>query len=273
MDNLNRWMDKAVEILTGVGLKLLGAVVIWVVGRKLIALARRLTVRALERQKIDATLVRYLDSTLGVVLDVILVIAILGMFGVETTTFAALMAGAGVAIGMAWSGLLSNFAAGVFMIVLRPFKVGDYVRAAGLEGTVQEIGLFVTTIHTPDNVRTFIGNSRIFGDTIVNFTANPYRRVELTDQLAHAVDVDDTIRRLKARLAQIPNVVADPAPEVTVLTFTLAGPVLAVRPYCHNDHYWQVYFDANRAMIEVGAEANHPAPEQHVRMIQQPMVN
>ncbi len=268
MDKLDKWLDTAIEMVTAVGLKVLGAVVIWVVGRKLISVARKLTTRALERQKIDPTLVRYLDSTLGVVLDVVLVMAVLGLFGVETTSFAALMAAAGVAIGMAWSGLLSNFAAGVFMIVLRPFKVGDYVRVGGLEGTVHEIGLFVTTMNTPDNVRTFIGNSKVFGDTIHNFTANPYRRVELTAQLAHAVDIHDAMRRLRARLAAIPNVNAEPAPSVTVLTFTLAGPVLAVRPFCHNDHYWQVYFDTNAAIREVVGEAGYPAPEQHVRLMQ-----
>jgi small conductance mechanosensitive channel len=268
MDKLDRWLDTAVEMVTAVGLKVLGAVVIWVVGRKLISLARKLTARALERQQVDSTLVRYLDSTLGVVLDIVLIMAVLGLFGVETTSFAALMAAAGVAIGMAWSGLLSNFAAGVFMIVLRPFKVGDYVRVGGMEGTVHEIGLFVTTINTPDNVRTFIGNSKVFGDTIQNFTANPYRRVDLTAQLAHTVDVDDAILRLKARVAAIPNVIAEPAPTVTLLSFTLAGPVLAVRPFCHNAHYWDVYFATNKIIREVGGEAGYPAPEQHVRLLQ-----
>src|SRR5262249_31383799 len=155
-------------------------------------------------------------------------------------------AAAGVAIGMAWSGLLANFAAGVFLVILQPFKVGDFVTAGGTTGTVHEIGLFVTAVDTLDNVRTIVGNGKIFADTIQNFSHNAFRRVDLTAQLAHGVDANAAIAMLKARLAQIPNVMKDPAPDAEILTFTLAGPVLAVRPYCHNKDYWQVYFDTNR---------------------------
>jgi small conductance mechanosensitive channel len=124
--------------------------------------------------------------------------------------------------------------------------------------------LFVTTINTPDNVQTFVGNNKIFGDTIQNYTTNPYRRVERVAQLHHSVDHKAAIRLLKERLSQIPNVMSDPAPEVEVLDFNLAGPVLAVRPYCHNDHYWQVYFDTNSLIREAFGEAGFPAPEQYL---------
>jgi small conductance mechanosensitive channel len=108
-----------------------------------------------------------------------------------------------------------------------------------------------------------VGNNKVFSDTIQNFTANPHRRVELVCQLAHGVDVHDALRRLRERVAKIPNVPATPAPEVDLLTFTLAGPVLSVRPYTHNDHYWQVYFDTNLAIVEVGGQAGSPVPQQH----------
>jgi small conductance mechanosensitive channel len=124
---------------------------------------------SLERQKVDPTPLRYLGTIISVTLNVILVVAILGYFGVETTSFAAIVAAAGIAIGMAWSGLLSNFAAGAFIMVLRPFKVGDFVTIGGITGTVKEIGLFVTAINTPDNVMTMVGNNKIFSDTIQNF--------------------------------------------------------------------------------------------------------
>ena len=137
------------------------------------------------------TLIRYLISFLTIALNIVLVVAILGYFGLETTSFAALLAGAGLAIGAAWAGLLSNFAAGAFLLMFRPFKVGDYILAGGVEGTVHEIGLFTTTIHTPDNVVTIVGNTKIFGDNIKNYSANPYRRVELVAQLAHSVDPAD----------------------------------------------------------------------------------
>jgi small conductance mechanosensitive channel len=187
-------------------------------------------------------------------------VALLGFFGVETTTFAALIAAGGVAIGVAWGGLLANFAAGAFIVFLRPFKVGDFVTAGGVTGTVDAIGLFGTTINTPDNVRTIIGNNKVFGDTIQNFSANPYRRVDLTATISTAVDHRQAIALLKERLPRIPNVLAEPSPDVDVLQFTPAGPVLCVRPYCANPHYWQVYFDTNRLIRETFGEAGYPAP-------------
>jgi small conductance mechanosensitive channel len=150
------------------------------------------------------------------------------------------------------------------MIVLRPIKVGDFVTVAGVTGTVKEIGLFVTAINTLENVLTIVGNNKIFSDTIQNFSAHPYRRVDRMAQLNHSVDHNAAIRLLKERLAKIPNVIADPPPDVEILDFNLAGPVLAVRPYCHTDHYWQVYFDTNRVIREAFGAAGFPVPEQHV---------
>jgi small conductance mechanosensitive channel len=261
--NLSAMMQTVTAVLTTVGLRLLGAIAIWMIGRWLIGIALRMIGSALRKQKIDPTLIRYIHSAVAALLNIVLVIGILGFFGVETTSFAALIAAAGVAIGMAWSGLLSNFAGGVFLVILQPIKVGDFVTVAGVTGTVEEIGLFATTLNTPDNVKTIIGNGKIFADTIQNFSANPYRRVELTAQLAHGVDPEAAIALLKPALAQVPNVMAAPAPDVEILTFNLAGPVLAVRPYCNNQHYWQVYFDTNRLIRETFAHAGFPVPEQH----------
>jgi small conductance mechanosensitive channel len=261
--NLSAMMQTVTTVLTTVGLRLLGAIAIWIVGRWLIALVLRMMGTGLRKQQIDPTLIRYIHSAVAAVLNIVLVIAILGLFGVETTSFAALIAAAGVAIGVAWSGLLSNFAGGVFLVILQPFKVGDFITASGVAGTVEEIGLFVTTIHTPDNVKTIVGNGKIFADTIQNFSANPYRRVELTAQLAHGVDPQAAIALLKPALLQVPNVMGEPAPDVEILTFNLSGTVLAVRPYCNNEHYWQVYFDTNRLIHDTFARAGFPVPEQH----------
>jgi small conductance mechanosensitive channel len=159
-----------------------------------------------------------------------------------------LFATAGIAIGAAWAGLLSNFAAGVFLIVLRPFKVGDFVIAGGVNGTIKEIGLFSSTIITPDNVSTIVGNSKILGDTIQNFSNTTYRRVDLKCQLPNTANHDAAIALLKQRISAIPNVLTAPPVEVSILEASPAGPVLAVRPYCNNDHYWQVYFDTNAVL-------------------------
>lgn len=166
----------------------------------------------------------------------------------------------GLAIGMAWSGLLANLAAGGFIIVLRPFKVGDFISAGGVTGTVTEIGLFVTAINTPDNVLTMVGNNKIFSGNIQSFSHNAFRRVDLTAQLSGAADWQAAAALLRQRIAALDNVLAEPAVEVGILEFNLVGPVLAVRPYCHIDHYWQVYFDTNRVIKDALGEADFPAP-------------
>jgi small conductance mechanosensitive channel len=249
--------------LIALGIRVLEALALWIVGRWLIGFALRLIGRGMTRQKVDPTLIRYIQNAVGAILNIVLVIAILGFFGVQTTSLAALIAAAGVAIGLAWSGLLSNFASGVFLVILQPMKVGDFVTAGGVTGTVHEVGLFASSIDTLDNVRNIIGNAKIFGDVIQNFSTNAYRRVDLTAQLAHGVDVHAAMALLKTALGGIPNVLADPAPDVEILTFNLAGPVLAVRPYCNNKNYWQVYFDTNKLIKDSFTTAGFAVPEQH----------
>ncbi len=260
MESVSQYQQLAVGYVTAVGVKIVAAIIFWIVGRWLIGIVGRMIQKTFERQKLDPSLIRYIGNFVGITLNIVLVVAILGYFGVETTTFAALVAGIGLAVGAAWSGLLANVAAGLFLIVLRPFKVGDFVSVAGITGTIKEIGLFTTTIDTPDNILTIIGNGKVFSETIQNYTHNPFRRVELKCQLAGSADHVAAMEILRQKLASIPNVVPEPAVEVEILEFNLVGPVLAVRPFCHNDHYWQVFFDGNRAIREALAEAGFPAP-------------
>ena len=258
--NLNALIPLAVSAVT----KVLLAIVFWFVGRWLIDFAVKLISRAMARRTLDTTVAQYLASGLMILLKVVLVVSILGYFGIPTTTFAALLAAIGIAIGAAWGGLLANVAAGVFLVFLKPFKTGDLILAGGVLGTVREVGMLVTAIDTLDNVRTYVGNNKVFSDNIQNFTTNPFRRVDLTAQLNASVDHVEAIARLKKGLATIPNVLATPAPDVEILNFTLAGPLLAVRPYTHNENYWQVYFDTNRVIKEAFGEANYPVPEHHI---------
>jgi small conductance mechanosensitive channel len=252
---------KVVEgTLTTVGLQVLGAIFLYVIGRWLISFLVSLLQKALRGQQIEPTLLRFIGNTVAVILNITLVIAILGYFGVQTTSFAALLAGAGLAIGTAWGGLLANFAAGIFLVVLRPFKVGDFITAGGTTGTVEEVGLFVTRIHTPDNVCTYVGNNKLFADNIQNYSTNPYRRVDLSAQISGSADPHQAIAAIKKRIQQIPNVAAKPEPDVVIASFTPAGPVLAIRPYTDNNFYWQVYFDTNMAIREVLGDGTFPAP-------------
>jgi small conductance mechanosensitive channel len=242
------------------GWKILGAIGVWIVGSWIVKLVAAAFGRMLIARKVEPTLGRYLEASAVVLMKILVLIAVFGVLGIETTSFAALIAAVGIAIGAAWAGLLSNFAAGIFLMTLRPFKVGDMITVGGVTGDVREIGLFVTALDTVDNVRIYVGNAKIFSDTIHNYSTNPHRRVDLKAQLAHGVNPYDAIKRLEAKLAGIPNVLKTPAPSVQILDFNPLGAVLAVRPYCHNDHYWQVYFDTNEAIVRVCREAGWPAP-------------
>ena len=258
--DVNALVQNASVTLVAAAWKVAGAAALFLVGRWLISFAMKLLNRALATHDFDVTLTRYLETALRIVLNAALIVAILGFFGVETATFAALLAAGGVAIGVAWGGLLANFAAGAFLIFLRPFKVGDAITAGGITGTVESIGLFATVINSPDNVKNIEGNNQIFSDNIQNYSANPYRRVDLTATISNAVDHRDAIRLIKLRLSSIPNVLSSPAPDVDIVQFTPAGPMLCVRPYCKHDHYWQVYFDTNRLIREAFGEAGYPSP-------------
>jgi small conductance mechanosensitive channel len=244
------------------GLKLLGALLAWFIGRWFIVILKRLTSAALQRgHRIDATLTVYMTAVVGVALNVLLILAILDIFGVRTTSFAALLAGAGLAIGTAWGGLLTHFAAGVFLQVLRPFKVGDHVIVGGVNGIVKEIGLFGTTVVTGDSVTALVGNNKVLSDNIQNFSTLPARRVDLTAKVDNSVNVREAMDKLREAVASVANVAREPKPEVEILQFTPEGPLLAVRPYTHTNNYWQVYFDTNKAIVDTFTAAGYPVPE------------
>ncbi|RZI79721.1 MAG: mechanosensitive ion channel family protein [Rubrivivax sp.] len=243
------------------GIKVLAAMAAWIIGRWLIGLALRVFTTALtHRKRIDATLAAYLRSIVSVVLNIIVILAILDIFGVKTTSFAALLAGAGLAIGTAWGGLLAHFAAGVFMQVLRPFKVGDYIQAGGVTGTVKEIGLFGTTLVSPDSVHTIIGNNAVFGGAIQNYSVIPHRRVDCKAKLDKGADPAAAVEKLRPVVTAVPHVLDKPPPEIEILELTPDGPWLCVRPYCHTDHYSQVYFDTQRVIHDTLGPTGHPEP-------------
>ncbi len=240
--------------------KATGALVLWLVANTLIRLGLRILRRTFVRSRLDATLISYLINITGAVLRVVLVVAILGFFGVQTASFAALLAGAGVAIGAAWSGLLGDFAAGVFLQLFRPFNVGDQVRAAGVIGAVEEIGMFVTTLTNADNVRSIVPNGRIFNDVIENYSVHPYRRVDLFAQLDHSADVARAILLLREGLREVPHQYPGLEGTVDLLEINDRGPRLVVRPYAITGQYGQVLFATNRMIAEVLQSHAIPVP-------------
>jgi small conductance mechanosensitive channel len=202
----------------------------------------------------------------NVALNIVLVIAILGYFGFETTSFAALVAAMGIAIGAAWAGLLANFRGRVSdrAAASRSATISGRWHRGHREGD----RALRPTMLTPDNVTAFVGNNKILADNIHNYSSSPYRRVDRLAQLAHSVDASDAIRRLKEALARIPNVNEAPPPDVEIVDFNERGAILAVRPYTHTDHYWQVYFDTNKAISDTFGAAGYPVPETRMRVHQ-----
>jgi len=261
-------LDSLDDILIQFLIKLAGALALWIVGTWLIRFSLKVLRRAFAKSSLDPTLIGFLLNILGALLRVVLAVAILGFFGIQTTSFAALLAGAAVAIGAAWSGMLGNFAAGVFLQLFRPVSNADFVSGGGVTGTVEEVGMFVTTILSLDNVRHIVPNAKFFGDTIVNYSSHPFRRVDLVAQLDNSADVSRAIALLKEGLKQIPNQHPGMPADVEILEFSERGPRLAVRPYTNNEHYWQVYFDTNRVIVEVLSRNGFPVPRIPVAMAQ-----
>lgn len=237
---------------TDLVIKLAVAMAGWYIGRWIIKLLTRLLSRALLRAgQVDSNLSKYLCTIVSIVLTIGLALGVLGYLGVQTTSFAALIAGVGLAIGTAWGGLLTHFAAGAFLQVLRPFKVGDYISVSGAEGTVREIGLFSTTLLSADNVTTIIGNNKIYSDSIRNFSRQPHRRVDAVAKLAYSSDALAAIEKIREAIIDIDNVLSDPTPQVEILSFNTDGLQIAVRPHCQTQHYPQVMFDVNRRIFSI----------------------
>ena len=252
MNLFHKYADLAIDNVIKFGSKVVLAIIFWLIGRFVIKTIINIVHSKLEDSSTDKTFIRYLRSVTSIILEILLIVALFGFMGVQTTTFAALIAASGVAIAMAWSGLLSNFAAGTFIMFLRPFKVGDTVCVCGnITGEIVEIGLFTTSINTFDNILTLVGNNKIFTDVIQNFTSNGIRRVNLTVQLAPDTDPAEISNFLKERVSKVENILDTPALDVTIVEFNVSGTLLAVRPYCKISDYAKVYADTAYAIREI----------------------
>ena len=249
---LNRGLDFVVQLCAAIALLILG--------RWAIAGLRVFVRKALEHKKLDVTLALYIDTALGVLLTVLLAIAALGVIGIETTSLAGLLAAGGVAIGVAWSGLLSNLAAGVFMVILRPFKKGDTVSIGGVLGEVEKIGIFGTTLTAPDSTTVIVGNTKAFNDNIHNLSAVPHRRIDARIQLPWACDPQPLYDAVLKRLAADPRVLKVPEPRFETVEHTTFGPVGAARPFCAPSDYSEVVFLTNRILAEEIKNSGLPTP-------------
>jgi small conductance mechanosensitive channel len=242
-------------------LRLLGAIAVWILGHAAIRALRLLVRTVLARRKVDLMVARYAESGLNLSLNLLLLVAIFEVFGIKTATIAAVMIAATFALGSALAGLLRDLAAGMFMIVLRPFRVGDYLLQNDAVGTVESLGLFATTITTDSKVRVFIGNSRFLQENLQNRVMGTLVRVDLKIVLPHGHDPDEAIRALDERVRALPRVSKELAPLIGVLEFTSEGAVLAVRPFCEAKDYESVLYETNAVIWEAFDAAGYPPPE------------
>jgi small conductance mechanosensitive channel len=226
-------------------------------------------VHGLARADTDASLIPFLSNTVYYVLLTVVIIAVLNLFGVETTSLIAIVGAAGLAIGLALQGTLSNFAAGVMLLIFHPFRKGDVIEAGGSKGSVMEIGVFTTVLDTAENVKIIVPNSAVTGGTIINFSAYDTRRNDLVMGISYDDNIGTAIETINAVLASDSRVLKEPAPKVAVAELADSCVNLVVRPWCNASDYWPLRFDLTRKLKEE-LESNgcsFPYPQQDVHVI------
>ena len=248
--NWNNIIPQLIEWCVKMGGNLLSAFIIFIVGRFIISLIKRALNAFLERRKVEPTVKSFVKSMVSVALTILLAIAIISRLGIETTSFAALLASAGVAIGMAFSGNLQNFAGGVIMLVLRPFKVGDYVVAQGVEGYVKEIQIFHTVLTTYDNRTIYVANGPLSSGVITNMSQQVNRRVDWTVSVEYGADFDKVKAILLKIIDKEPLILKDPAPFVALKELSNSSVDLIVRVWVKSADYWDVYYELRREVYE-----------------------
>ncbi len=268
MNNMNELAANLPLLLMPWGLKVVAAVVILFIGRIVAGWVRRSARALLERREMDPTLIPFLASLVYYLVLAFVVIAVLGAVGIETASLIALLGAAGLAVGLALQGTLSNFAAGVMLLVFRPFQKGDFIEAVGVSGSVDAVGIFTTTLNTPDNVRVILPNAKVWGDTIKNFAANDIRRIDLLVGIAYDDDIGLGMNTIRRVLAAESRVLKDPEPTVAVGELGDSSVNLVVRPWCKREEYWAVRWDLTRAFKEelerAGCSIPFPQRDVHV---------
>jgi small conductance mechanosensitive channel len=250
------------------GLKVVGALLIFLVGRWVAKLLSTVAAKAMKKAKVDATLIPFLENLAFTAMLVFVVIAALAAVGVQTASFIAVLGAAGLAVGLALQGSLANFASGVLLLIFKPFRVGDFVEIAGAKGTVTAIHVFNTVMNAPDNIRIIVPNSQVTGGSILNYTINGTRRVDLVVSVSYADDLKLARRVLENVLATEPRVLREPAPTVAVSKMGDSSIDLVVRPWVKADDYWSVYFDLTEK-LKVAVEENGmtiPFPQRDVHV-------
>ncbi len=265
-------VNSAVDILSSWGLNVIGAIALLIVGRMIAGWVRRGVTKALTKANADASLIPFFSSMAYYLVLAVVLIAVLNLFGIETTSLIAVFGAAGLAIGLALQGTLSNFAAGVMILVFRPIRVGDFVEVAGQAGKVAEISIFSTLMNTADNIRITIPNAHIYGDVVKNYSSNPTRRIDLVMGIGYGDDIGTAISIIKRVITADERTLSDPAPLVAVSALGDSSVNLVVRPWCKESDYWPLRFDLTRKLkeeLEAGG-CSIPFPQRDIHVLEFP---
>jgi len=271
MENINieKWKGLFFDYGTEYGLKLLGAVIIWIIGSWIIKKIKSLLQKTMNRFKYDESLEKFLTSLIVGSLKVILIILILGQLGVETSSFAAILAAAGLAIGLALQGSLSNFAGGILIMIFKPYRIGDYIQAQGESGTVKEIEIFTTKLNSTDNKEIIIPNGAISNGNITNFSTEKVRRVDVKMGVSYDADIKQTKELLMKIMTENPRILKDPEPLIVLGELGDSSVNFFMRSWANTDDYWNVYFEIlETSKIELdkaGIEIPFPQMDIHTK--------
>ena len=266
MDNV---ADQLTVFVTTYGIKVIGAIIILILGRIAAGIGRKTVKKVLEKTKTDPAVVSFVGSMIYFLILIFAVLAALAKFGIQTASFVAILGAAAFAIGFALQGSLANFAAGVLILVLRPFKVGDYIDGAGVGGTVKDIQLFTTVLATPDNIKIMVPNGKLFGDTIKNFSGFDTRRIDFVIGIGYTSDIQKAYDVLMSLIKKDTRILSDPPTNIAVSELADSSVNFVVRPWVKRSDYWGVKFDLTRKIKEAFDEngIEIPFPQQVVHML------
>ena len=247
-ESMQALVEKGMDLGIEAGKSIIVAVVIYFVGKALISLVNRMLSGMMERRNVDPAIQSFVKSLANILLMILLAISVVSALGVNTTSFAALLASGGVAVGMALSGNLQNLAGGIVILLFRPFRVGDYIEAQGTGGTVSEIQIFHTILTTPDNKKIYLPNGALSSGNITNYSKEPLRRVDFTVAVEYGEDIDKVRKTLKNILEKDARVLQEPAPVIVLGALADSSVNMTVRVWVKSEDYWNVFFETNETI-------------------------
>ena len=268
MESIETLWQKLYDVVITFGPRLIGAIITLIVGWWIIRIIQKAIRKNFEKREMDASLRGFLNSIIGVLLKVMLLISVIGMMGVQMTSFIAILGAAGLAVGMALSGSLQNFAGGVIILLFKPFKVGDYIEAQGHSGSVSEIQIFNTILKTPDNKTIIIPNGGLSTGSMINYSTEPRRRVDFLFGIAYGDDVDKAKAVLKKLIDEDEHILQDPEPFIAVMELADSSVNLVVRVWAEAANYWVIFFDMHEKVYKAFDKEgiNIPFPQMDVHL-------